>query len=86
MGLLWENFARQMDSVRSTRTDQPSIDAFSGTDSLDEPGDRRRRLEKALEAIQGSGNAMMIESLKAAIEGRQADLNLPDLPEGIAKF
>ena len=86
MGLLWENFARQMDSVRSTRTDHPSIDAFSGTDSLDEPGDRRRRLEKALEAIQGSGNAMMIESLKAAIEGRQADLNLPDLPEGIVKF
>ena len=86
MGLLWENFARQMDSVRSTRMDHPSFDAFSGTDSLDEPGDRRRRLEKALEAIQGSGNAMMIESLKAAIEGRQADLNLPDLPEGIAKF
>ena len=86
MGLLWENFARQMDSVRSTVTDRPSIDAFSGTDSLDDPSDRRRRLEKALEAIQGSGNAMMIESLKAAIEGRQANLNLPDLPEGIAKF
>ncbi|QNJ14139.1 hypothetical protein SynA18461_01497 [Synechococcus sp. A18-46.1] len=50
------------------------------------PSDRRRRLEAALEAIKDSGNAMMIGSLTAAIEGRQANLNLPELPDGIAKF
>ena len=53
---------------------------------LDDPSDRRRRLEKALAAIKDSGNAMMIESLTAAIEGREANLNLPELPDGIAKF
>ena len=52
----------------------------------DDPSDRRRRLQTALEAIKDSGNAMMIESLKAAIEGRQANLNLPELPDGIASL
>ena len=51
-----------------------------------DPSDRPRRLQKALEAVKDSGNAMMIESLNAAIEGRQANLNLPELPDGIAKF
>ena len=35
---------------------------------------------RALEAIKDSGNAMMIESLKAALEGRPANLELPELP------
>lgn len=86
MALLWENFVQQLDSVRSTGSDRSPGAAVSEPDSLDDPGDRRRRLEKALEAIQDSGNAMMIESLKAAIEGRQANLNLPELPDGIGKF
>lgn len=86
MALLWENFVQQLDSVRSTGSDRSPGGAVSEPDSLDDPGDRRRRLEKALEAIQDSGNAMMIESLKAAIEGRQANLNLPELPDGIGKF
>jgi hypothetical protein len=43
-------------------------------------------LRQLLRPFKDSGNAMMIESLKAAIEGRQANLNLPELPDGIAKF
>ena len=84
MALLWENLATQLDRVRATNTGSQS--SVSTTTVVDDPSDRRRRLEAALEAIKDSGNAMMIESLKAAIEGRQANLNLPELPDGIAKF
>ena len=87
MALLWENLATQLDRVRATNTvSQSSVSTTTTTTVADDPSDRRRRLETALEAIKDSGNAMMIESLKAAIEGRQANLNLPELPEGIAKF
>lgn len=86
MALLWENLAAQLDRVRSTNT-VPVSGASSSTVAVsDDPSDRRRRLQKALEAIKDSGNAMMIESLTAAIEGREANLNLPELPDGIAKF
>ena len=86
MALLWENLATQLDRVRATTTAPLSSTSTSSTAVADAPSDRRRRLETALEAIKDSGNAMMIESLKAAIEGRQANLNLPELPDGIAKF
>ena len=86
MALLWENLATQLDRVRATNTGPLSSTSTSATAVADDPSDRRRRLETALEAIKDSGNAMMIESLKAAIEGRQANLNLPELPDGIAKF
>jgi len=86
MALLWENLATQLDRVRATNTAPLSSTSTSTTAVADDPSDRRRRLETALEAIKDSGNAMMIESLKAAIEGRQANLNLPELPDGIAKF
>ena len=86
MALLWENLATQLDRVRATNTVSQSSVSTITTTVADDPTDRRRRLEKALEAIKDSGNAMMVESLKAAIEGRQANLNLPELPEGIAKF
>jgi len=86
MALLWENLATQLDRVRATTTAPLSSSSASTTAVADDPSDRRRRLETALEAIKDSGNAMMIESLKAAIEGRQANLNLPELPDGIAKF
>ena len=86
MALLWENLATQLDRVRATTTAPLSSTSTSSTTVADDPSDRRRRLETALEAIKDSGNAMMIESLKAAIEGRQANLNLPELPDGIAKF
>ena len=87
MALLWENLATQLDRVRATNTVlQSSVSTTTTTTVADDPSDRRRRLETALEAIKDSGNAIMIESLKAAIEGRQANLNLPELPDGIAKF
>ena len=84
MALLWDNLAQQLDSVRATATAVVSPVAVS--ENADDPSDRQRRLQKALEAIKDSGNAMMIESLHAAIEGRQANLNLPELPDGIGKF
>ena len=85
MGLLWENLASQLDSVRSTTVVAAPVSPAS-SDSLDDPANRRRRLEQALAAIKDSGNTTMIESLTAAIEGREANLNLPELPDGIGKF
>ena len=86
MALLWENLATQLDRVRATNTAPLSSSSSSTVAVADDPSDRSRRLQKALEAIKDSGNAMMIESLTAAIEGREANLNLPELPDGIAKF
>ena len=86
MGLLWENLSNQLDRVRSTTVVTSAAGPAADSASVDDPSDRRRRLQKALEAIRNSGNAMMIESLTAAIEGREANLNLPELPEGISKF
>ena len=85
MGLLWENLASQLDSVRSTTVVAAPVSPASA-DSIDDPANRRRRLEQALAAIKDSGNTTMIESLTAAIEGREANLNLPELPDGIGKF
>ena len=73
MALLWENLVRQLDSVRASGQTPAAVGAVS-SDS------REQRLQKALEAIKDSGNAMMIESLKAALEGRPANLELPELP------
>jgi hypothetical protein len=85
MALLWENLAQQLSSVRASipvaSTDASPAPQGSG----DDPSNRRRRLEAALKAIQDSGNTMMIESLKAAIEGREANLNFPPLPTGIGQ-
>jgi len=86
MGLLWENLSNQLDRVRTSTVVASSAGAAANSANVDDPSDRRRRLQKALEAIRNSGNAMMIESLTAAIEGREANLNLPELPDGIAKF
>jgi len=86
MGLLWENLSNQLDFVRSSTVVTSSVGGAANSAGVDDPSDRRRRLQNALEAIRNSGNAMMIESLTAAIEGREANLNLPELPDGIAKF
>ena len=86
MALLWDNLAQQLDSVRATASPTAVVSPVAISESGDDPSDRQRRLQKALEAIKDSGNAMMIESLTAAIEGRQANLNLPELPDGIGKF
>ena len=85
MALLWDNLAQQLDSVRSTQLATAVPIPVMGQ-VTDDPSDRRLRLQKALEAVKDSGNAMMIESLTAAIEGREANLNLPELPDGVAKF
>ena len=85
MALLWDNLAQQLSSVRATASATAVVTPVAGSGTSDDPSDRRR-LQKALEAVKDSGNAMMIESLTAAIEGREANLNLPELPDGIAKF
>lgn len=75
MALLWENFVSQLDSVRANSSvwaPPASADAIEDT--------REQRLRKALEAVKNTGNTQMIESLQAALEGRQANLELPDLP------
>ena len=86
MALLWDNLAQQLHSVRATASPTAVVSPMAVSENGDDPSDRQRRLQKALEAIKDSGNAMMIESLTAAIEGRQANLNLPELPEGIGQF
>ena len=86
MALLWDNLAQQLDTVRATESVTAAVTPVAVSENAEDPSDRQRRLQKALEAIKDSGNAMMIESLNAAIEGRQANLNLPELPDGIVKF
>tara|TARA_B100001175_G_scaffold310500_1_gene313617 strand:+ start:162 stop:422 length:261 start_codon:yes stop_codon:yes gene_type:complete len=86
MGLLWENLSSQLDSIRSTTLVAASAITPAAGAARDDPSNRRRRLEQALVAIKNSGNTTMIESLTAAIEGREANLNLPDLPQGLGKF
>ena len=86
MGLLWENLSSQLDSIRSTTLVAASENTSAAGAARDDPSNRRRRLEQALVAIKDSCNTTMIESLTAAIEGREANLNLPDLPQGLGKF
>ena len=85
MALLWENLAQQLSSVRASIPVASSEASPAPQGSGDDPSNRRRRLEAALKAIEDSGNTMMIESLKAAIEGREANLNFPPLPTGIGQ-
>ena len=85
MALLWENLAQQLSSVRASIPVATTEASPAPQGSGDDPSNRRRRLEAALKAIQDSGNTMMIESLKAAIEGREANLNFPPLPTGIGQ-
>jgi len=76
MPLLWERLARQLDQVRASQAPTP-------TAAGSVPLSRQRRLEEALAAIEGKGSPMMIASLKAAIEGREASFELPGFPAGI---
>ena len=85
MALLWENLAQQLSSVRASIPVATTEASPAPQGSGDDPSNRRRRLEAALKAIEDSGNTMMIESLKAAIEGREANLNFPPLPTGIGQ-
>ena len=56
MGLLWENLAKQLESVRAAA---PVVSADAGAS-------REARLKAALKAVEDSGNTMMIESLSDA--------------------
>ena len=79
MALLWDNLSQQLNSVRCSSTAVADFRVSVGKPLPDDPSDRRRRLKMALHAIKNSGNKMMIESLNAAIEGREANLHLPEL-------
>jgi len=76
VGLLWENLAKQLESVRATA---PAVSADAGVS-------REARLKAALKAVENSGNTMMIESLKAALEGREAKMELPPVSSGPSAF
>ena len=75
MPLLWDALACQLDSVRAVGNGLTASSEIAAPELS-----RGRRLQNALKAIQHSGNSQMIESLQAALEGRQARLELPDLP------
>ena len=77
MPLLWENLARQLDSVRAAATTTTAVTDGTGGVS------RQQRLQAALAAIEDKGNPLMVESLKAALEGREPRMELPELPQGL---
>ena len=84
MPLLWDNFAAQLNSVRAGGGYDYSTWAAPAEAPLE--GSREERLKTALEAIKDSGNAPMIESLNAALEGREASFELPALESGPQAF
>lgn len=77
MSFLWENLVRQLDSVRAPE--------YLATAVVDSTGgvSRQQRLQAALDAVKDKGNPLMIESLKAALEGREARMDMPEFPKGL---
>ena len=77
MSFLWENLVRQLDSVRAPE--------YLATAVVDNTGgvSRQQRLQAALDAVKDKGNPLMIESLKAALEGREARMDMPEFPKGL---
>ena len=77
MSFLWENLVRQLDSVRAPE--------YLATAVVDSTGgvSRQQRLQAALDAVKDKGNPLMIESLKAALEGREARMDIPEFPKGL---
>jgi len=77
MSFLWENLVRQLDSVRAPE--------YLATAVVDSTGgvSRQQRLQAALDAVKDKGNPLMIESLKAALEGREARMGIPEFPKGL---
>ena len=82
MALLWENLLTQLDSVRSSSTDQISTSPDSDA-TFDGSKTRQQRLQMALEAAQKAGNSLMVNSLTAVLEGREPQVEFPSFPEGI---
>ena len=77
MPLLWETLALQLDSVRAAESTATAVVDSTGGVS------RQQRLQAALAAVQDKGNPLMVESLKAALEGREPRMELPELPTGL---
>ena len=77
MPLLWDNLAKQLESVRAGGGFDYS--AWASLAAAPIQGSRDERLKMALDAIQDSGNPQMIESLNAALEGREASFDLPPI-------
>ena len=77
MSFLWENLARQLDSVRAAESLATAVVDSTGGVS------RQERLQAALDAVKDKGNPLMIESLKAALEGREPRMDMPDFPKGL---
>ena len=77
MSFLWENLVRQLDSVRAPE--------YLATAVVDSTGgvSRQQRLQAALDAVKDKGNPLMIESLKAALEGREARMYMPEFPKDL---
>ena len=77
MPLLWENLSLQLDSVRASESTATAVVDSTGVLS------REQRLQAALTAVQDKGNPLMVESLQAALEGREPRMELPELPKGL---
>lgn len=84
MPLLWDNLAKQLESVRAGGGFDYS--AWASPAAAPIQGSRDERLKMALDAIQDSGNPQMIESLNAALEGREASFDLPPIESGPQAF
>ncbi len=84
MPLLWDNLAKQLESVRAGGGFDYS--AWASPAAAPIQGSRDERLKMALNAIQDSGNTQMIESLNAALEGREASFDLPPIESGPQAF
>ena len=84
MPLLWENLTNQLNSVRAST---PYTYSFNGgTAAEPDQSTRNERLKAALEAATASGNEQMIESVKAALENREAKMELPSMESGPQAF
>jgi len=84
MPLLWDNFAAQLDSVRASN----SLIESSGPANvaIAELSTRHERLKSALAAAAAAGNQQMMESVQAALENREATMELPSLENGPQAF
>ena len=84
MAFLWENLAKQLDSIRAS---EPfNYGALATPSNPPSEGSREERLKAALKAVKATGNKQMIESLTAALEGREAKIDIPSIESGPQAF
>ena len=84
MPLLWDNFAAQLDSVRASNSLIES--SVPANVAIAELSTRHERLKSALAAAAAAGNQQMMESVQAALENREATMELPSLESGPQAF